>query len=82
MRINHPENNIVMAVREETLQIEGMGCGHCVKAVEDALRTVEGVEVHAVEIGSAQISYDPETADPTRIVAAIEDAGYAVPAPA
>ncbi len=69
-----------MAVREETIHIEGMGCGHCVKAVEDALRAVEGVEVHAVEIGSAQISYDPVTMDPTRIVAAIKDAGYAVPA--
>ena len=71
-----------MAVREETIQIEGMGCNHCVKAVEDALAAVEGIEVHAVEIGSAQISYDPDTADPVRIVAAIEDAGYAVPAPA
>ena len=69
-----------MAVREETLQIEGMSCSHCVKAVEDALAVVEGVEVHAVEIGSAQISYDPDAADPARIVAAIEDAGYTAPA--
>ena len=71
-----------MAVREETLQIEGMGCSHCVKAVEDALGTVEGVEVHGVEIGAARISYDPDAADPVRIAAAIEDAGYTVPSPA
>ncbi|MFB3132331.1 MAG: cation transporter, partial [Rhodothermales bacterium] len=45
--------------KQETLQIEGMSCGHCVKAVQGALEAVEGVEVHAVEIGTAQISYDP-----------------------
>ena len=71
-----------MSVREETLHIEGMGCSHCVTAVAEALGTVEGVEVHAVEIGSARISYDPDTADPARIAAAIEDAGYTVPSPA
>ena len=81
MRTIHLENKKTMAVREEMVHIEGMSCGHCVKAVEEALLAVEGVEVHAVEIGSAQISYDPDAADPTRIVAAIEDAGYAVPAP-
>ena len=69
-----------MAVREETIQIEGMGCSHCIKAVEDALEAVEGIEVRAVEIGAAQISYDPDTADPSRIVTAIKEAGYAVPA--
>ncbi len=71
-----------MSHQTETLLIEGMGCNHCVKAVQDALATVAGVEVHAVEIGAAQISYDPETTDPTRIAAAIEDAGYTVPTPA
>ena len=79
---NHPGNDIAMAVREETLQIEGMGCNHCVKAVQDALATVEGVAVHAVEIGAAQISYDPDMTDAARIAAAIEDAGYTVPTPA
>jgi len=69
-----------MAVREEMLQIEGMGCNHCVKAVEGALTEVEGVAVHAVEIGAAQISYDPDATDPARIVAAVEEAGYTVPA--
>jgi copper chaperone len=69
-----------MAVQRETLRIEGMGCGHCVKAVEEALGAVEGVEVHVVEIGSAQISYDPETTDPARLAEAVEEAGYTVPA--
>ncbi len=70
-----------MAVREETLMIEGMGCGHCVKAVQSALAVVEGVEVRRVEIGAAHISYDPEATDPVRLAEAIEEAGYTVPAP-
>ncbi len=64
--------------KQETLQIEGMSCGHCVKAVQGTLEALEGIEVHAVEIGSAQISYDPAAADPTGIVEAIEEAGYTV----
>lgn len=71
-----------MAFREETLQIEGMSCGHCVKAVRRALEDLEGVEVRTVEIGAAQIRYDPGEVDGSRIVEAIEDAGYTVPATA
>jgi len=64
--------------KQETLQIEGMSCGHCVKAVQGALEAVEGVEVHAVEIGTAQISYDPALTAPAGMVEAIEEAGYTV----
>lgn len=71
-----------MAIRQETIQIEGMSCGHCVKAVEAALAAVEGVAVQAVEIGSAQIRYDPGAVDPARIAAALEDAGYTALTPA
>ena len=67
-----------MATQEETLQIEGMGCNHCVKAVEGALAEVSGVAVHTVEIGSATVSYDPDTDTQTRINEAIEEAGYTV----
>ena len=64
--------------KQETLQIEGMSCGHCVKAVQGALEAVEGVDVHAVEIGAAQISYDLAATDPAGIVDAVEEAGYTV----
>lgn len=39
------------------LKIEGMTCGHCKKAVEEALRGVEGVEeVHVdLERGHARV---------------------------
>ena len=64
--------------KHETLQIEGMSCGHCVKAVQGTLEDLGVVEVHAVEIGSAQISYDPAATDSAGIVDAIEEAGYTV----
>ena len=67
-----------MAIQEETLQIEGMGCNHCIKAVEGALSEVAGVAVHAVEIGSAKISYDPDATESARINEALEEAGYTV----
>lgn len=67
-----------MAHKEETLTIEGMSCGHCVKAVRNALEELEGVEVQAVEIGSAQVSYDTDATDAAQVVEAIEDAGYTV----
>lgn len=61
----------------ETLKIEGMSCGHCVRAVTEALKEIEGVDVQRVEIGKADIAY-PETVTHERVVAAIEDAGFKV----
>lgn len=60
------------------LAIEGMSCAHCVAAVTQALRGVEGVEVEQVRVGSATLAYDPVRARPERIVEAVEDEGYRV----
>jgi len=63
-----------------TIAIEGMSCGHCVRAVSEALREVEGVRVEDVSVGSATIAYDPAAIPTDRVRAAvtdaIEDAGY------
>lgn len=58
-----------------TLSIDGMTCGHCVKAVTDALAAVPGVVVRAVAVGSAQISA-PDGLTVARAIAALDDAGY------
>ena len=65
-------------MKTETLQIEGMSCGHCVKAVRQALDDLDGVEVRNVEIGTAEVSYDPAVVDPKQIDEAIDEAGYTV----
>ena len=59
-----------------TMRIDGMSCGHCVKAVRDALAELPGVEVERVEIGSATVAYDPSQTLPTQLADAVRDAGY------
>lgn len=64
------------------LEITGMSCGHCVNAVKNALKELEGVQVRKVEIGSAAVDYDPARSSPAAIEGAIEEAGYQVGPPA
>lgn len=59
------------------LAIEGMSCGHCVAAVSEALNELPGVNVDAVRIGSAEVTYEPAQISPDEIVLAVEDVGYA-----
>lgn len=63
-------------MKTETLTIQGMSCGHCVRAVREALERVDGVNVEEVEIGSARVSYDPEQVDHDVLVQAVEEEGY------
>ena len=62
----------------ETLNIEGMSCNHCVRAVEQALGGLPGVEVEDVEIGTARVRYDAEAVDRSQLVQAVEDEGFTV----
>lgn len=62
------------------LHVEGMTCGHCVKAVHDrvkAFKAVDEVDVH-LETGEVDIEFDPEVLEVREIIAAIEDEGYTV----
>ena len=63
-----------------TMNISGMTCGHCVKAVNKALAELDGVTVEQVGIGAASVSFDPAATSRERIAQAIEDEGYAVTA--
>ncbi len=57
-------------------RIDGMSCGGCVRHVEAALRAVPGVNVQQVQIGSAQVAWDPAQSSEDAIVAALAAAGY------
>lgn len=63
--------------RTLTLDVDGMSCGHCQQAVEDALASVDGVDAVEVALdeGRADVTTDAET-DTDALVAAVEDAGY------
>ena len=58
------------------LSIEGMTCGHCVRAIETALRSIPGVTEVDVSIGRARVEGEAER---ETLVRAIEEEGYRVP---
>jgi len=58
------------------LSIDGMSCGHCVKAVRSALEGVDGATVEAVEMGSATISHDAIRVPAERLAEVVTDDGY------
>jgi len=59
------------------LQISGMSCGHCVAAVDKALKGVKGVSGTKVEIGRATVTLDPQVATVDKVLDAVDEAGYA-----
>ncbi len=61
---------------EKEIRIEGMSCDHCVMAVKKELSRIEGLQVKDVRIGSALVAYEESHVLPSRIIAAIEAAGY------
>lgn len=59
------------------LHIEGMSCGHCLNAVNQALTSVPGAKVGSVRIGRAEVEV-PEALGSDPLVTAVEAAGYNV----
>jgi copper ion binding protein len=62
------------------LNVEGMSCGHCVRAVEDALGELNGVASVSVDLEgkTAAIDYDPDQVSFEDFKAAIEEEGFDV----
>ena len=64
-------------MRDATIMISGMSCGHCVSAVRKALTGVAGVELREVQIGSAQVAVESDAAM-AAAERAVDEAGYDV----
>jgi len=62
------------------INVEGMSCGHCKKAVETALAALAGVSSVEVDLQkkTASVSYDEAACGKDAMKAAIEEAGYTV----
>jgi copper chaperone len=60
------------------LNIEGMTCEHCVRAVDGRLRKTPGVEVEKVVVGAVDLRYDPAAISMDEISEVIADEGYTV----
>lgn len=58
------------------LKVAGMSCGHCVKAVQQALAGVDGATLEQVAIGSATVTFDPARTNIGALIDAVSDAGY------
>jgi copper chaperone len=65
-------------MKDITLAISGMSCGHCLNAVNHALGTVPGIEVKSVVIGRAELRVPDGVDGEAQAKAAIEQAGYKV----
>lgn len=63
-------------MREVTLHITGMSCGHCLQAVNQALVSHPGVRVESLRLGRVVVRYDEQVTDPGAIEAAVAGAGY------
>ena len=62
---------------EKKIEITGMSCEHCVKAVNKELEKLN-LNSYDVEIGLATISYEETVVEESEIINAIEEAGYEV----
>lgn len=60
------------------LNIEGMTCEHCVRAIDGRLRKTPGVEVEKVVVGAVDLRYDPKRISMDEISEVISDEGYTV----
>lgn len=63
--------------KDVDLRIQGMSCGHCVKAVRGALENVPGVTKVDVEVGRARVVCE-DSVSRDALAAAITDAGFEV----
>jgi len=65
---------------EKVIGVNGMTCGNCKKAVEDALTNLEGVKEVTVDLdeGNVTVNYDENVVTLGDIRTEIEDQGYDV----
>jgi copper chaperone len=65
-------------MQKVTLKVEGMSCGHCVNAVENALKSAGAKGTVDLANGTVTIEYDENNVSLDQLKQAIEDQGYDV----
>lgn len=62
------------------LNVSGMSCGHCVKAVEGSVGALNGVKEVNVQLseGKVEVDFDPTAVTVEAIKDVIDDQGYDV----
>jgi copper chaperone len=67
----------------ETISVPEIHCDHCKSSIEGALEPIAGVDRATVDIPArvVTVTYDEASVGRDRLVEAIEQQGYEVPAP-
>lgn len=67
-------------MQTSVLDVRGMSCDHCKRAVTEALQRLDGVSAVEVDLaaGKATVSYDPDRVSLDALREAVEEAGYEV----
>lgn len=65
-------------MKTETLKVEGMSCGHCVKSVEGAVKQLGASGKVDLEAHFVTVAYNESQVSLDAIKEAIEDQGYDV----
>ena len=60
------------------LKVEGMMCGHCKKAVTNALMKEDNIEKVAVDLENGEVTVEGEALSKERMSIIISDTGYKV----
>ncbi len=61
------------------LKVKGMTCGHCTKAVQEALEGVTGSEKVSVDLSSGIVKVEGQV-NVEQLIAAVEEEGYSASA--
>ncbi|MEK9198230.1 copper chaperone CopZ [Ureibacillus sp. 179-F W5.1 NHS] len=67
-------------MKNVTLNVQGMSCGHCVKAIEGSVGKLEGVDQVSVNLDEAlvDVSFNESQVSLEQIKETIEEQGYDV----
>lgn len=67
-------------MKNVTLEVKGMTCGHCKMSVEGALKELDGVTSSEVDLetGKVSVKYDETKVTVDAMKEAVEDQGYDV----
>lgn len=63
---------------EKVMLVEGMSCGHCEKAVKNALGALSGVSGVNVDLQNKTVKVEGENLVDEALKEAVEEAGYDV----
>ena len=69
-----------MANTIKKLNVEGMSCSHCERAIKNALGELNGVSSTEVDLNgkTVTVEYDMDSLTEDNLIEAIEEAGYDV----